>query len=116
MAYRFVGLCSFLCCRIWFCILLGGQYLPFRYDDLDVAKSAIRDLLGSYPEILPDPAPLVEVGSYNDSSITIYVRPWVAPSDYWPVAWRFNSDILKALQSRGIDMPYNQLDVHIVKD
>ena len=88
-----------------------------RYtDDLEVAKSAIRDLLGSYPEILPDPAPLVEVGSYNDSSITIYVRPWVAPSDYWPVAWRFNSDILKALQSRGIDMPYNQLDVHIVKD
>lgn len=88
-----------------------------RYtDDLEVAKSAIRDLLGSYPEILPDPAPLVEVGSYNDSSITIYVRPWVAPSDYWPVAWRFNSDILKALQSCGIDMPYNQLDVHIVKD
>ena len=88
-----------------------------RYtDDLEVAKSAIRDLLDSYPEILPDPAPLVEVGSYNDSSITIYVRPWVAPSDYWPVAWRFNSDILKALQSRGIDMPYNQLDVHIVKD
>lgn len=88
-----------------------------RYtDDLEVAKSAIRDLLGSYPEILPDPAPLVEVGSYNDSSITIYVRPWVAPSDYWPVAWRFNSDILKTLQSRGIDMPYNQLDVHIVKD
>ena len=88
-----------------------------RYtDDLEVAKSAIRDLLGSYPEILPDPAPLVEVGAYNDSSITIYVRPWVAPSDYWPVAWRFNSDILKALQSRGIDMPYNQLDVHIVKD
>ena len=52
-----------------------------RYtDDLEVAKSAIRDLLGRYPEILPDPAPLVEVGSYNDSSITIYVRPWVAPS------------------------------------
>lgn len=87
-----------------------------RYsDDLEKAKEAIRGLLASYPEILRDPAPLVEVGSYGDSSISIYVRPWVKPSDYWPVYWRFNADILRTLQANGVDMPFNQLDVHLVK-
>ena len=88
-----------------------------RYsDDLEKAKEAIRGLLASYPEILRDPAPLVEVGSYGDSSISIYVRPWVKPRDYWPVYWRFNADILRTLQANGVDMPFNQLDVHLIKD
>ena len=88
-----------------------------RYsDDLEKAKTTIRELLGSYPEVLAEPAMLVEVGAYGESSITIYARPWVSPSDYWPVYWRFNSEILNALRCNGIDMPFNQLDVHIVKD
>ena len=88
-----------------------------RYtDDLEKAKSTIRELVTSYPEVLRDPAPLVEIGSYNDSSISIYVRPWVMPSDYWPVYWRFNADILKTLNTNGIDMPFNQMDVHLIKD
>ena len=88
-----------------------------RYtDDLEKAKEAIRSLLATYPEILPDPQPLVEVGSYGESAITIYVRPWVKPSDYWPVCWRFNADILKTLRANGIDMPFNQIDVHVIQD
>lgn len=87
-----------------------------RYtDDLETAKNTIRELFGTYPEILADPAPLVEVGAYNDSSISIYVRPWVKPSDYWPVYWRFNADILKTLQAHGVDMPFNQIDVHLIQ-
>ena len=87
-----------------------------RYtDDLETAKNTIRELIGTYPEILADPAPLVEVGAYNDSSISIYVRPWVKPSDYWPVYWRFNADILKTLQAHGVDMPFNQIDVHLIQ-
>lgn len=88
-----------------------------RYtDDLEKAKSTIRELVTSYPEVLRDPAPLVEIGSYNDSSISIYVRPWVMPSDYWPVYWRFNADVLNTLRANGLDMPFNQMDVHLIKD
>ena len=88
-----------------------------RYtDDIEKTKKVLRDLIASYPEILPEPAPLVEVGSYGDSAIIFYVRPWVAPSDYWNVYWRFNSDVLKTLRDNGIDMPFNQLVVQISKD
>ena len=87
-----------------------------RYtDNLETAKNVIMELINSYPEILSDPAPLVEVGSYNDSSISIYVRPWVKPSDYWPVYWRFNADVLDTLRANGLDMPFNQMDVHLIQ-
>ena len=88
-----------------------------RYtDNLETAKTAIRGLIESYPEVLKDPAVLVEVGAYNDSSISIYVRPWVKPSDYWPVYWRFNAEILNTLRANYLDMPFNQMDVHLIND
>ena len=91
--------------------------VSIRYsDDIETAKEVILSLILSYKEVLRDPAPLVEVGNYADSSIDIYVRPWVAPSDYWPVCWRFNSEILPTLQSHGIDMPFSQLTVTLQKN
>ena len=81
--------------------------------DTDKAKNVIRALIMSYPEILPDPAPVVEVNNYGASSIDIIVRPYVLPSDYWKVYWRFNADVLRTLRSNGMDMPFNQLIVHM---
>ena len=81
--------------------------------DTDKAKNIIRALIMSYPEILPDPAPVVEINNYGASSIDIIVRPYVLPSDYWEVYWRFNAEVLKTLRSNGMDMPFNQLVVHL---
>ncbi len=111
--------------NVWSSTIVNYSYIDkrrldlkvsFRYtDDIEKTKAAIRNLLSTYPEVMKDPAPLVEVGEYGASSITMYVRPWVSPSDYWNVYWRFNSDILKALQANGSDMPFNQLVVHLEK-
>lgn len=81
--------------------------------DTDKAKNIIRALIMSYPEILPDSAPVVEVNNYGASSIDIIVRPYVLPSDYWKVYWRFNAEVLKTLRANGMDMPFNQLVVHL---
>ena len=81
--------------------------------DTDKAKNIIHALIMSYPEILPDPAPVVEVNNYGASSIDIIVRPYVLPSDYWKVYWRFNAEVLKTLRANGMDMPFNQLVVHL---
>lgn len=84
--------------------------------DLNKAKQVIKDVIDSYPEVLKDPAPVIEVSELADSEITFIVRPWVAPSDYWPVKWRFQKDICEALERAGIEIPYNKLDVYVKKD
>ena len=84
--------------------------------DLNKAKQVIKDVIDSYPEVLKDPAPVIEVSELADSEITFIVRPWVAPADYWPVKWRFQKDICEALERAGIEIPYNKLDVYVKKD
>lgn len=84
--------------------------------DLNKAKQVIKDVIDSYPEVLKDPAPVIEVSELADSEITFIVRPWVAPSDYWPVKWRFQKDICEALEKAGIEIPYNKLDVYVKQD
>lgn len=86
------------------------------YDaDIPKAKQVITEIIASYPEVLPNPAPTVEVGTLGDSSIDFIVRPWVRPADYWKVLWRFQAEIYPKLDAAGIDVPYDQLDVHIVE-
>ena len=111
---------------VWNNTILNYSYIERRridmsisvgYDmDTDKAKKVLMDLIRSYPEVLPEPEPVVEVNAYGDSGITIIVRPWVSPADYWKIYWRFNGDVLRILRDNQLDMPFNQLVVHMAKD
>lgn len=83
--------------------------------DLEKAKKAITEVISSYPEVLPDPSPVIEINKLSASSIDFVARPWVRPADYWSVYWRFQKDIVEKLRSEGIEIPFNQLDVNIKK-
>jgi small conductance mechanosensitive channel len=82
--------------------------------DLQVVRDVVWKMLNSYSEILPEPAPVVEVNKLNASSVDFVVRPWTKPADYWKVYWRFNGEILGKLTEAGVSVPFNQLDVHII--
>ena len=82
-------------------------------DDFEKAKKIVMDILTSHTLILDDPAPMVRVCAHNSSSIDLVARAWVKSDDYWTV----NFDVLEAVKSafdkEGIEIPFNQLDVHV---
>lgn len=80
--------------------------------DLAVCKEVFTEMIASYPEVLSDPLPIIEVHQLADSSINFLLRPWVKPEDYWKVYWRFNSQVVGKLAEKGISVPFPQLDVH----
>ena len=82
--------------------------------DLVGRFDVVWKMLNSYSEILPEPAPVVEVNKLNTSSVDFVVRPWTKPADYWKVYWRFNGEILGKLTEAGVSVPFSQLDVHII--
>ncbi|WP_320129167.1 mechanosensitive ion channel family protein [uncultured Sphaerochaeta sp.] len=84
--------------------------------DIQKIKAAVFDLLATYPEVLPEPAPMVEVHKLNDSSVDFIVRPWTSPKDYWTIYWRFQGDICKKMDEIGIEIPFNQMDIHLSSD
>ena len=85
-------------------------------DDFERAKAIITEICDSHELVLKDPAPTVRVSSHSASSIDIVTRVWVKSGDYWTV----NFDILEAVKiafdKNGIEIPYNQLDVHVKQD
>ncbi|MFA6764991.1 MAG: mechanosensitive ion channel family protein [Sphaerochaetaceae bacterium] len=91
--------------------------VSISYDsDIPKAKAVIRSILDSYPEILPEPIPSVEVNKLNNSSVDIVVRPWTKPADYWAVYFRFQQDVLEKFRKEGISIPLPQMDVHLAEN
>ena len=82
-------------------------------DDFEKAKSIVMDICTSHALVLKDPEPMVRMSSHSDSSIKLTARAWVKSADYWTV----NFDILEAVKAafdkEGIEIPFNQLDVHV---
>ena len=82
-------------------------------DDYDKAKSVLLRLCNDDSRILKDPAPFVEIGQLNSSSVDIRMRAWVKSADYWPVFFSMNEKVYKTLPQEGLHFPFPQLDVHL---
>ncbi len=85
-------------------------------DDFERAKKIVTDICVSHELVLKDPAPMVRISEHGASSINLVTRVWVNNADYWTV----NFDILEAVKAafdkEGIEIPFNQLDVHVKND
>ena len=87
---------------------------PIAYEnDLEVAKKAIYDTAMSHPLVLKEEPIFTRVGSYSSSSVDITARVWCKTENYWDVYHDLLEQVRTEFQKRGINIPFNQLDVHI---
>ena len=84
-------------------------------DDIIKAKSIIEDALKTDTRVLNDPKYDIVIGELADSSVNIYVRPWVNTSNFWPFKFEFTEKIKLEFDKNGISIPYPQMDVHLDK-
>lgn len=85
-------------------------------DDYEKARQVILQVLSRNEKILRDPAPIVRMLEHAASSINIVVRPWCKAADYWEVFFSTTEEIRAAFTAAGISIPFDQLDVHVVKE
>ena len=83
----------------------------------DVAKAikVALEAISKVPGVLQDPAPSVSVAKLAESEVTLNVRPWSAGGDYWTVYSACYQAVMKAFDENKIDIPFNQLVVHMDK-
>jgi len=84
--------------------------------DLSAALGIIRDLVQANDRVLQDPKPVIQVLKLADSAILIAVKPWVAVSNFAPVAGEINLSLVEELRKRKISIPYPQREVRVLKD
>lgn len=84
------------------------------YDNnFEFAKKIIINVINSDNLILSEPEPLVRIGSHKESSIGICVQVWVLNENYWKVFYNLNENVKLAFDKNNIEIPYNQLDLHV---
>lgn len=90
-------------------IVVGISYKA----DLKKAKEVLLQVLEEDEAVLKDRDHFVFVDNLGSSSVDLGVRCWFAQSDFWPGKWRITENCKLALDRAGIEIPYNQLDVHL---
>ena len=87
------------------------------YDaDYEKAKAVLTEAAKTAPLVLDKPQPFVGMTKHGESSVDIAVRVWVKTEDYWTVYFDLNEAVKEQFDANGIEIPYNQLDVHLKKD
>lgn len=85
-------------------------------EDIDAARKVIEGVLSAHPHILKDPAPFVEVGELNNSSVDFVVRPFCMGEHYFDVRYSVPELIKKALDEAKIEIPFPHRKVILVKE
>ena len=66
--------------------------------------------------ILASKAPVIGVGELSDSAIIFYVYVYTRSENYLTLKLKLNEKIKIEFDKEGIEIPYPQMDVHIVKE
>jgi small conductance mechanosensitive channel len=82
--------------------------------DLNLALSAVDDVLRQNSRVLQDPAPVVRVSMLADSSINIVVKPWVNVPDFGAARGEVNKAIVEEFRTRGVAIPFPQREVRLL--
>lgn len=85
-------------------------------DDIDKARSVIREVLEAAPMIDQTAGFDIFVKTLNDSSVDFTVRVWMENANYWPAHFHITEQIKKAFDANDIGIPFPQMDVHIKKE
>ena len=84
--------------------------------DVKLAKDLLLKLGENEPDTLKEEgkAPMAAVEELADSSVNMLLRVWTQTDKYWDVKFRLTEAVKFAFDEAGIEIPFNQLDVHLI--
>ncbi len=87
------------------------------YDaDIKLAKETISKVITDCEYTLKDSNVDIYVDELADSAVVIGFRFYVKNEDYWKARWETLENVKLSLDKAGVEIPFNQMDVHIKND
>ena len=111
--------------------LAGGKIINYSSEELrrvdanftasydcsvEDVKASLLKAVKATDVFLDDPAVFINVFAYNSSNIEYVVRAWVKSADYWTGYFGLMENVKKAFDEDGIQMTYDHVNVHMIKD
>lgn len=84
--------------------------------DIKLAKEILLNLGLNDADVLQveGKTPMAVVDQLGDSAVNMLLRVWTSTDQYWNVKFRLNEAIKVSFDEAGIEIPFNQLDVHVI--
>ncbi len=91
--------------------------VPISYEeDIAKARNVIMGVIKNDERVIEEKDNKVIVDKFNESSVDLTVWIWCASEDYWKLLFDMREKIKVALSKADIEIPFNQIDVHIDDD
>lgn len=85
------------------------------YDtDIDKVKKIINDIVSKHDLIIQDKEKFFRLKKHDESALVFALRVWAKTEDYWTVFFDLMESIKKEFDKNHIEIPFNQLDVHMI--
>ena len=78
-----------------------------------LAQKIVLAIFENHEKILETPGAMVRMTAHGASSIDLVSRCWVNAADYWDVYFDIMETVKAEFDRNGIEIPFNQLDVHV---
>ena len=86
------------------------------YDNnIGEAKEILENVCSANSYILSEPGPVIGVSSHGDSAVMIDLKVWCRTEQYWDIKYFLEENVKIAFDEHGINIPYPQIDVHMVR-
>ena len=83
--------------------------------DIELVRKVLLATATNHALVLDDPAPDVLLVEHGESALKFRLRAWTMNADYWTAFFDITEDVKRAFDQFNIQIPYNQLDVHLVE-
>jgi len=84
--------------------------------DTDKAIRIVKEVINRQEKVSKEKPPKVGITEFADSSVNIYARFWCRQDDYLDVIFLVNNEIFREFKKQGIEIPFPQRDVHMIKE
>ena len=91
--------------------------IPFSvaYDsDIEKVKRVTLDVIKDVDGYLKDEQVLLYIDEFADSGINMYVKFYARIEKFFDAKWDAMWKLKKAFDEKGIEIPFNQVDVHMI--
>lgn len=96
----------------------GKRRLELRFsasygDNIDAVREALLEAAEGQETVLRDPAPVVSVKEFADSSVEYLLLVYIDPPDYLKAEYGVTEAVKRIFDERHITIPFPQVDVHM---
>ena len=80
------------------------------------AEEEVEEVVDDTPEVMQDKDVFIGITNFGDSSIDYTIRVWVKNSEDWNAYLPMLERVKRTFEEENIEIPFNQLDVHLKKE